>query len=508
MDVDYNSVDAGGQLDPLTEHLRRMGIDPAVLARLPVVGLAGTVAAQQAPQPSRVPAASLGGPSSTAQPNPTTPVVPFSNQPTSKQPVMHDSDTLPPHKRFLDVKDRGVQKAIAAGQTPPTSDAGKALYAAGVFDQPTQTDDEGKSTGTPAVKLTPSANSSNEAAQGDTPQSADLASNAARMLAAGRAGGGANTSGSGGAQTQSIEDQYRDLLKTEPTREQFPAAPTSNLRKFLAVVAGTASGAVNPALGVDLGRRIWTAPQREAEEKFRKAERQFVGNAANLMRMANLRHQDTEDRNLQSEIDARDRGKPQTQRPENLDREAYDYYVGQGMTPADARKRVLQDAQSVKPERTTHTSPFEAFAYGDPKERKAAQDFLDMEKRLGSRYKNPSEFEEKYRLFKEDPETYKAMFGDKSGTAPDRRTATSMLNYFDKRRKEVNGDFTLDDDQKKQQLQEIENLERPFLDAVQPNAANGNDRVTVTHPDGRTGTIPRSQLGAAKKKGYREAQSQ
>jgi len=196
------------------------------------------------------------------------------------------------------------------------------------------------------------------------------------------------------------------------------------------------------------------------------------------------------------------------QRPENIDREAYDFYVSKGMSPAEARKRVLQDAQDVKPERQTHTSPFEAFAYGSPGEKRAAQDFLDLEKRLGSRYRNPTEFEEKYKLYKEDPETYRALFGDKSGEKPDRATATRMLNYFDKRRREVSQDFTLDDAQKQEQLQEIERLEKPFMEAVQPGAAGGragnNDRVEVIHPNGQRGTIPRSQLPAAKKKGYRE----
>lgn len=208
-----------------------------------------------------------------------------------------------------------------------------------------------------------------------------------------------------------------------------------------------------------------------------------------------------------------------TARPENLDREAYDYYVGQGMTPADARKRVLQDAQSVKPERQTHTSAFEAFAYGSPEEKKAAQDYLEFEKKVGARYKTPSEFDEKFRLFKEDPDTYKAMFGDKDKSgAPDRATARAMLNYFDRRRREINQDFTLDDQQKAQQLQDIERLEKPFMDAVQPGAGGGptnteggaahpgdTHRVRVISPDGKEGTVPLRQLKDAKKKGYRVA---
>jgi len=172
-------------------------------------------------------------------------------------------------------------------------------------------------------------------------------------------------------------------------------------------------------------------------------------------------------------------------------------------------------------EKPTHTSAFEAFTYGTPEEKKAAQDFLDLEKRLGSRYRDPTEFEEKYRLFQEDPETYKAMFGDKSGSGPDKATATKMLNYFDKRRREVQQDFTLEDQQKQEQLNEIDKLAQPFMDAVQPGAAGGpgsatprptsarggsqGHRVTVIAPDGTRGTVPLSKLKAAKEQGYRVA---
>jgi hypothetical protein len=161
----------------------------------------------------------------------------------------------------------------------------------------------------------------------------------------------------------------------------------------------------------------------------------------------------------------------------------------------------------TQPKPAGHTSAFEAFAYGSPEEKKAAQDYIDLEKKSAARYKTPSEFDEKFRLFKEDPETYKAMFGDKAGT-PDRATATRMLNYFDKRRREVNGDFMLDETQKQEQLRDIENLEKPFMDAVQPGRTDrgGEDRVNVIGPDGTPGTIPRTQLEKAKKKGYREAQ--
>jgi len=156
----------------------------------------------------------------------------------------------------------------------------------------------------------------------------------------------------------------------------------------------------------------------------------------------------------------------------------------------------------TQPKSSGHTSAFEAFAYGSPEEKKAAQDYIEFEKRMGTKYKSPTEFDERYRLFKEDPDTYRAMFGDKSGGGPNPANATRMLNYFDKRRREVNGDFTLDDNQKQEQLKEIENLEKPFMDAAQPGGRGGNeDRVTVVHPNGKVGTIPRSQLDKAKKKG-------
>jgi len=159
---------------------------------------------------------------------------------------------------------------------------------------------------------------------------------------------------------------------------------------------------------------------------------------------------------------------------------------------------------------TGHASPFEAFAYGTPEEKKAAQDFLDLEKRLGTRYRNPTEFEERYRLFQENPDAYGVMFGDKSKGGPDKATATKMLNYFDKRRGEVQQDFTLDDQQKKEQLDEIGHLEQPFMDAVQTGAGGGggradSGRVEVISPDGQRGTVPRSQLESAKRKGYRGA---
>ena len=134
----------------------------------------------------------------------------------------------------------------------------------------------------------------------------------------------------------------------------------------------------------------------------------------------------------------------------------------------------------------------------------AAQDFLTFEKKTGAQYEKPDEIEERYNLYRKDPEAYKAMFGDRAG-AQDQTQAARMLTYFDKRRKEITGDWTLDEPTRAQQLAEIEQLEQPYLN----NAAGGGqdeDRVTVVSPSGQQGTIPRSQLPAAQKKGYSVAQ--
>lgn len=392
----------------------------------------------------------------------------------------HDSDENPLPLRFLDLKDRGVQNAIAAGEAPPATDAGKAMWAK-----------------IPPTSLT---GSGNLGTPGVTTQPSETGPNVMRILAAAQRQSATDTT-----QPRSLEEQYRELAAKEPTREQFPASKLPLWRKALGLAAATVAG---PQAAGPLADRILHGGEREAEGKFEQAHGDWENKVSGFLRTAKLREEDLQNRNTQSEIDVRNR--PKTERPENLDREAFDYYVSKGMNPAEARQQVLKDAQSAKPDRQIHTSPFEAFAYGDAQEKKAAQDFLDLEHRLGSRYRTPSEFEEKYRLFKEDPDTYRAMFGDKSAEKPDRATATRMLNYFDRRRREIQQDFTLDDNQKQEQLKDVENLEKPFLDAVQPGAAAGgkNDRVEVIHPNGQRGTVPRSQLDKAKKKGYREATQQ
>ena len=130
------------------------------------------------------------------------------------------------------------------------------------------------------------------------------------------------------------------------------------------------------------------------------------------------------------------------------------------------------DAANERQERalTRHSNPFEAFAYGDPNERKAAQDFIALEGRQKLQDRPPSEVEQRYRLFQKDPDAYRAMFGDREAgqTSRDQAQAARMLNYFEKQRKTIRDDFTLDDAEKQRQLSEIDDMEKPYLDVAQP----------------------------------------
>jgi len=456
MDMDYNAAILGG--DQLEEIRKR------IAAGLPIVSLRNGAAAQPAPAPAATAAPSTPVVSMTAQPKPYEPgtrqydlTMGATTQPT--MPGAKNVDTTPP---------AGMERppvSLLGGSLPPTRAA-----------EPVR----------PVVSLLgPNGSSVGPQASAGSPSQ---------------------------PQQHTLEEEYRELLRSEPSRDQFPAQKMSLGKKLLGILASTAAGVGGGGnVAGETARRFFSAPERKAEQQFETAHGDWENRGANLLRLAKLRDEDLKNANTQSETDARDR-------KENPN----DKKVDEGYNAKGQRVHVYQRADGTeytkvfpditREERQAHSSPFEAFAYGTPEEKKAAQDFLDMEKRLESRYRNPSEFEEKYRLYRENPDAYRAMFGDKGSEKPDTATATRMLSYFDKRRREVQQDFTLDDAQKQEQLQEIERLEKPFMDAVQPGAAGAragnNDRVEVIHPDGRRGSIPRSQLQAAKKKGYREASPQ
>ncbi|MBZ5701022.1 MAG: hypothetical protein LAN84_04175 [Acidobacteriia bacterium] len=301
--------------------------------------------------------------------------------------------------------------------------------------------------------------------------------------------------------------RYEELHGKEPNRADFPAEKMPLWKKILGLVsAGAAGFNRHDNTTYDLTRQVLGAPEAAAEKKYGQAEDIWKRGLDAIQKESGLKNTESEMRRRDVET-ARLQDQPEKSTDKKIDEYVND--KGQRVLTFQRADNSTYDKVGGKAQekQTGHTSPFEAFAYGSPEEKKAAQDFLDMEKRLGSRYRTPSEFEEKYRLFKEDPDTYKAMFGEKPSGGPDKATATKMLNYFDRRRREVQGDFTLDDAQKQEQLRDIENLEKPLFEAVQPGRTDrgGEDRVNVIGPDGTPGTIPRSQLDKAKRKRYRVA---
>jgi hypothetical protein len=280
MDADYNAVDTAGG-EPI-EELRRK-----ILAGLPVVGLGGGMAAQPAPS-----TATTAPAASTAQPNLTTPVVSLTGKTPQQGQSIYDGvvATDPPdrgwlqHARFYEQLEK--EKAAEEGKIP----------------QPAQ-----GASATPVVRLT-----NREATDaGKTPESSVSLGltgemgegNAARLMAMLR---GANASGTGGAQTRSAEDEFREALNQEPTREQFPAGKTSWLRRLGSVGVGALAGAGGgPIVGLEAGRKFLERPQKDTEQRFDQAHTQWEGRLGNLLKAAQLHHSGMEDKNLQSEIDAR-----------------------------------------------------------------------------------------------------------------------------------------------------------------------------------------------------------
>jgi hypothetical protein len=317
----------------------------------------------------------------------------------------------------------------------------------------------------------------------------------------------------GGTEPQSLEAQYSRLLNQEPTREQFPAQPMGTWKKLLGVALSTLTGLKDPNAAGETARAFFGAPQDKADRQYNEAKEAWIDKLGELMRGANIRHLDLEDRNLQSEIDARNRN-PKQEKPDALnqqyleaERRLADAKTPEEKAAAQADMDAIEHAATLgqRGNQTRNTNPFEAFAYGTSEERKAAQDFLDYEKKIGARYEKPGEVEQRYSLYQRDPEAYKAMYGDR-GAAQDSANASRMLTFFNKRRQEIQNDWTLDEKQKADQLAEIDQLSAPYLNATQPSGTNkgggAGDRVTVRDKDGNIGTVPRSNLKKALKKGY------
>lgn len=68
-----------------------------------------------------------------------------------------------------------------------------------------------------------------------------------------------------------------------------------------------------------------------------------------------------------------------------------------------------------------------------------------------------------------------------------------MLRYLDGQRKSIQGDFTLNDAERQSQLNEIDQLEQPYLDIAQPQSAR--DENAGTNAGGRNSAPPQYKVG-------------
>lgn len=314
-------------------------------------------------------------------------------------------------------------------------------------------------------------------------------------------------------QAPGFAERYRGLQAERPVRGAPEYAVPMWKKGLGAGLAAIASGfsPTHPDAGA-IYRGIAEGPYNRAEQTWEQKERGLEEEARLADTDAQMRQRDE-----QAELERQKAKQPAKRQYENIQQlhaDAVQDAISRGVDPAEDRKvlQIEDSMQRIQKESAPrgHTNPFEAFTYGTPEEKKAAQDFLQFEKRMDRQNQKPTEAEFRYSLYLRDPETYKALYGDKGEAATertrvaDRAHATTMLKYFDKRRDEISKDYTLGDDEKKQKLAEIDELEKPYKDAATAGGKD-TDRVNVIGPDGTPGTVPRAQLERAKKKGYREA---
>jgi hypothetical protein len=308
-----------------------------------------------------------------------------------------------------------------------------------------------------------------------------------------------------------------------PMSSDYTAVKPSRGATILNRISAGMVGFKNPEAGIQVRREFEEAPRREAAANLAHDTSEY--NTV-LSQGLQQRNATGEEKLRGAETDlARERINQLKQKPEDKflyhdqDDSGNAIAVFQGQNGLYTKSLGYQVGGKPK----AHTNPFEAFAYGDANERKAAQDFITFEKKLGQRFEKPGEVEQRYTLFKRDPEAYKAMFGDRGATQDNAQTsrnqaqATRMLNYFAKQRKQVEEDFTLDDAAKQQQLTDIEELEKPFKEIALPIGAGGaiakpgggngprTDEVEVINPNGQHGYIPRANLQKALGRGYKQA---
>lgn len=124
-----------------------------------------------------------------------------------------------------------------------------------------------------------------------------------------------------------------------PTREDFPAKPeVGGWKKYLGLGLAALSG---PQSAGPLAERILHGQRDDANQRYTQATQDWersINDEAKQATTAETRAKTQQILNPPAKAD----------KPENIDREAFDYYVSQGMTPAKARQQVLQDAADAK----------------------------------------------------------------------------------------------------------------------------------------------------------------
>jgi hypothetical protein len=131
-----------------------------------------------------------------------------------------------------------------------------------------------------------------------------------------------------------------------PTRGDFPAKPElGGWKKYLGLGAGFALGSA------PLVRDVLHGQRDTAEKNYQRDVQDWERGQTDAARAATTEEAQARAESLRN---------PKPQKPENLDREAYDFYVSQGMSPAAARKQVLADAAEQKPDKAPN---FEEASY-------------------------------------------------------------------------------------------------------------------------------------------------
>ena len=295
-----------------------------------------------------------------------------------------------------------------------------------------------------------------------------------------------------------------------PTYTQFQPAPMRWWQKILAPIAVGAASWHNPEGGARAYDEIYNEPRREAQERYQSATGEYDRGLAaaigteNEERQRELESSAAEERGVRLEGERlsnqekeRALAAPLTASVPTLDQQL-DAAIQKGDRGEIDRLMDLRDrkAGAGKSDRTLG-NPFEAYAYGTPVQKQAATEFLDLEEKAKTRAQRPSEWEERYQLFKRDPDAYLQMTGAaQRGTTAERQHAEKMLKYFDEERTAISKDFLLDEPTRKQRLAEIGELEKPYLELAKPGNAGAGGASEKPAGERRGAAAGRGRPGA------------